>query len=155
MRVATLRIVAITLALCACTVQAQQPEMSTLTVTVEAQTHVPITGVRIVATALATGARFEATTNANGQAVVYLTQGRYDLKVQAKGFMTWDEKDVEVKTEMYRDVILAVEVPIHYITIEITFIPLEHQVLAAEIPLLPMQLFELTAKPIRHKRHWF
>jgi hypothetical protein len=153
----TKRIAAIALALCACTVQAQQPAMGTLTVTVKDVTTALFPGARITITNKLTGTRFEAKADANGQAVFHLVQGRYELKVQAIGFYTWEEKDLEVKAEKYRDdVTLAVAPTIDVLIIESPFFPVEfeHLVLTSEIPLIPIQQFELTAKSFRYRWHW-
>jgi uncharacterized membrane protein len=137
--VAILRITAIVIALCACTALGQQPAQGTLTVTVEDDTSARFAGASITVKNKTTGACFETKADTNGQAVVQMIQGRYDLKVQAKGFKTWQEKDIEVKAEMHRDVTLVVQSNIDIITVDVnSLIPLEHRVLAAEIPLLPM-----------------
>jgi len=105
---------------------------------------------------MVTGARFNATTDTYGQTIIHLAQGRYELKVHASGFKAWEE-EVEVNTEIQRIVILVLGPMVYCPCITWAFpeIPVEHQVLATEIPLIPMQQLELTAKPYRHKRHWF
>jgi hypothetical protein len=77
--------------------------------------------------------------------------------VQARGFQLFQEKDVEVKAEMQRDVTLLIGInecgPC--VTPDIPEIPLERQAVAAELPLIPMQQFVPPAKPIRRRPHWF
>lgn len=158
-RTATMRIAAIALAFSACTALAQQLALGTLplTVTVEDQSHAPIPGARIVASARASGVRFEAISNGNGQAVIHLVQGGYDLKVLANGFRTWEDKDIEVIAEIKRTAILVVESHTGPVVIaeERPRIQLEDQPLSAEIPLIPLQQFIPPARLLRHRRHWF
>ena len=157
MRMATIHITTIAIAFCAYTALAQQSAMGSLTVTVEDQTGAYVAGASIAITNEASGARYEAKADANGLAVFHLAQGHYNLKVQAKGFETREEKDVEMNTETKRTVTLPLSQRgcvwvVEGEDLEYLF---EHQVLTAEIPLLPMQLLELTAKPLRHRWHWF
>jgi Carboxypeptidase regulatory-like domain len=91
------RIAAIAFALCACTALSQQHEMGTLTVNVTDQTGAVIPGARIVASEEAAGSLFKAVAGPNGQALIDLDQGNYDLKVQASGFATHVEKSVALK----------------------------------------------------------
>jgi hypothetical protein len=154
---ASIRIAAIALALCACTVLAQQPTVGILSVLVKDQSGAVIPGAHIVATVLTTGTRIEVTANGNGQAVVHLDQGSYDLKVWARGFETWKDIEVEVNAETYRAVTLIAP-DVHrevWVTSDVIEIPQEHPVLAAEISSIPMQQYVPPAKPFRHKRRWF
>jgi hypothetical protein len=153
-----MRIDVIALALCACTALAQQPARGILSVVVKDQSGAVIPGAHIVASVQAKGARFEAIANGNGQAVVYLDQGSYYLKVWARGFKTWEDKEVEVNAETYRAVTLIAPDD-HWgeawVTSDSIGIPQEHQVLATEISLIPMQQYVPPAKPLHHKRRWF
>lgn len=131
--------------------------MGVLSVVVTDATGAVIPGARIVAKALVNGTSYEATTDATGQAVVQLNQGSYDLKVRARAFMPWEEKEVDVNTEIQRNVTLMIAENVcgPCVVVEGPEIPLEHQPAIAEIPLIPMQQFDLPAKPYRHRRHWF
>jgi hypothetical protein len=156
LRVAPARIAAISLALFACLVQAQQPATGILTVVVEDQTRARIAGARITAIEEATGSRFGAICDASGQAVVHLNQGRYEMTVQAAGFKGWKESHIEVKTGTKRTVTLAIGAyssgPVVYVGAAILF---EYPTLEVEIPMIPMQQFDPPAKPFRHRWHWF
>jgi hypothetical protein len=150
-----IRIAATVLALCASSALAQQPAKGALTVVVKDISGAVIPGARIVVTAMRTGAHSETTTDRSGQAVLQIDQGSYDLKVRFTGFTSWEEEEVKVNAETQRTVTLNIAPSCGPIAIEAPDMPLEHQVLATEIPLIPMQQFTPPAKPLRHKMHWF
>ena len=145
----------IALALCACSALAQEPSKGKLTVVVTDRSGAVFPGARIAVTMAMTGMPVEATTDASGQAVLHLAQGSYELKVQAKGFESWEESKVEVTSETQRAVVLRVASTGCPISVQAPEIPLERQALAAEIPLVPMQQFAPTARRPRHRPHWF
>jgi len=157
LRMAIARIAAISLALCVCTALAQKPVMGTLAVTVTDQTGARIAGAHIMATSETTGVHYVATADSSGQAVIHVDQEKYELKVQAEGFKTLVVNNVNVKAEIQRTITLQISEG----TCEPCFIvegpeiPLEYQSLAAEIPLMSMQKFELTARPIHRKQRRF
>jgi len=149
-------IVAASIALYAFTAFAQQLPIGTLTVVVKDQSGALVPGARIAATNDATGVRGNATTDTAGQSVVQLNQGVYDLKVTARGFKTWTEKNVDAKAETNRRITLLIGD-----TYSPTFIQegpeiaLDHQEFPAEIPLITMQQLAAPAKPLPRKSHWF
>jgi hypothetical protein len=147
-------IAVIAIALCACPVLAQQPAEGTLTVVVSDQSGARIPAANIAATNEITGARFAATADASGQAVVHLLQGRYELIVGAAGFLSWTEKDVEVAAETGWAFTLAIGLSSSPVVAADPTIPLERQVLE-EIPLIPMQQFVQPAKLLRRGPRWF
>jgi hypothetical protein len=151
-----IRIAAIALALCACSALAQQPAKGTLTVVVTDEIGAWISGARITATETQTGARFDAIADGKGQAVLHLAQGSYKLNVQAKGFISWEESKVEVTLETQRTVALVVANCGCSIIVEGPVgPPVEYLPMTAEIPLIPMQQFIPSAKPLRHRARWF
>jgi hypothetical protein len=156
-RMAPARIAVIALAFCACAVLAQQPAKGTLTVVVTDQMGAWISGARITATETQTGAHFEAIADGNGQAVLQIYQGSYELTVRSKGFTSWEKKEIKVNAETQRTATLNIlhdGCPIFVETPDIPLAP-ERQALVAEIPLFPMQQFVPPSKPLRHKAHWF
>jgi hypothetical protein len=152
-------IAALAIALCAFPALTQEHTEGTLTVVVMDQSGAVVPGARISATALETRAHFEATADANGQAVVHLDQGNYELMVQARGFQTWEEKNIEVNAELQRTVTLLVGQvvcgPCVVVDPVIPEIPSEHPQRAEEIPLVPVPQFVLSARPLRHRWRWF
>lgn len=157
MQTPKLRIAA--LAIYSCTIFAQNQVQSTLSITVIDPTRAHVPGAHLAVTDETTGARLEATTDASGQATFHLNEGHYDLKVWAKAFKSYEEKPIEVKTETHRDVTLHIAdtggPPLVQGTPEFPLETLlEPQMLASEIPLIPIQQFLPTAKPLRHRPHW-
>jgi len=149
------RIAALALALCACTALAQEPAQATLTVIVSDKSTARIPGARVEATNESTGMWFEARANTTGEAVFPLQQGVYFLRVQARGFMLTEEKDVAVTKETQRSVTLRIDNQDWGPTIvQQVEIPTEHQPLEAMIPLTPLQQFAMPAKRLRAKPHW-
>ena len=155
------RIAALAFAVCACTALAQQHAEGTLIVDVTDTAGVRIPGAAIEVTAEGSGARFDAATDATGEAVLHLDQGSYELKVQARWFKTQEEKQIEVNATTY----IALKLPLQCgpgciiddveVSADDSEIPLEHRPVAAELPLVPMQQLVLSGTPIRHRRHWF
>jgi hypothetical protein len=89
----------------------------------------------------------------NGQAVVHLDQGSYELNVQARGFQTEIEKQVEVREEIRKT--FTLKIGPFYSGPEVMMeaeIPFEHLPLQAQIPLMPIEQFTLTAKRPRQKQ---
>jgi hypothetical protein len=157
-RVIASRIAVFALALSSCTALAQKHAKVTLTVVVTDQSGAIIPGAYIAATNQATGSRFEAPSDANGQAVVDLNEGTYKLTVTARGFQQYTEKDAALRAETHKKVVLSISnlvecgpcvslIPVA----DVREIPSEHQPIAAEIPLIPMQQFVPLAKPYRPK----
>jgi Carboxypeptidase regulatory-like domain len=152
------RIAAVALALCACAMFAQEPSEATLTVQVKDPSGAVIPRAHVVATDDAKGSRFEATADAAGKALIHLSQGTYDLRVEAAGFKGWIEKELEVKGETRRDVVVVVAVggcgpcfPIQMVPpIELDNLPVE-----AEIPSIRMEQLVLPARRCRRRTHWF
>jgi len=152
---APVRTVAIVLALCSCSALAQQSVKGTLSVVVTDQTGAWISGARITAIETQTGARFEAIADGNGQAVLHIDQGSYELTVRSTGFKSWEEKEIKVNAATQRTATLDLEHGGCLWVYEAPEMPLERQALVAKIPLIPMQQFAPPAKPLRHKLHWF
>jgi hypothetical protein len=106
----------------------------------------------------ATGFRLETSTDTNGdnagQAVVHLDQGTYELKVWVAGFKPLDEKQIEIKADTHRDVILTID-NVKFCTVfcfePAPYIPLELQSIEEEISLIPAEQFIPPAKPLRHR----
>ncbi|MGA2217881.1 MAG: carboxypeptidase-like regulatory domain-containing protein [Terracidiphilus sp.] len=146
----------IAISLCAFMPLAHAQATATLTVIVQDLTGSRVPGARITATDEATGTPFDTTTDPTGQAAVQLIQGNYELKVRAKGFASWTERDVSVNAETKRTVTLNIAQECsHCVSIEGNpQIPLEHQILVAEIPLIPAQQLTLPARSPRHRRRW-
>jgi len=158
MRMAAARIAAIAIVLISCTVLSQKPAMNSITVTVADQTGAVIPGASVRATKQASGFRLEATSDANGLAILNLEPGRYDLRVQARGFKTREEDDVGVATDLRRTVTLAIGDQQLPCTLPCDFpplVPVEHLQLASEVPLIPMQQLTVRSKQLRAKSHWF
>jgi hypothetical protein len=152
-----IRIAVIALALCACSVLAQEQAMGTLTVIVTDETGARIPGAQLEALAAATGVHSASKADEIGQAVLHLDQGNYELKVRAMGFASWGKSKVEVSAETQSTVTLRVaESDTPMIKLEPPLdSPVEYRPLTAEIPKIPMQQFVPPAKPLRHRAHWF
>jgi uncharacterized membrane protein len=159
MRMTMKHIAIIVLALSANMAIAQQSEESTLTVVVEDQAGAVIPGAHVTATAQATGTRIYALTDTNGQAIVHLEHGNYELKVQARGFEAWEDKVVELNAVMQRTVNLEFGHLVECgpcIDTMIPEIPLEHPGLTADLPPISIQNeFFPPLKLLRHRSHWF
>ena len=163
LRMATARFAAIALALFTCSVVAQEHPIGSLTVIVMDQTNAFIPGSHITATNETTGAQFASTAGPNGQAVVHLNEGKYALRVQAAGFKNWEEKNVDVNSETLRTITLVIDslvpcgpcVEPEPVGFEQYGVSVDRQVLSAEIPLIPIQLFVPRAKPPLRRHHWF
>jgi hypothetical protein len=150
------RIVVLAFAVCACTSFSQDPAKGTLTVEVTDQTGARIPTARITIAGEAAGSLINAMADSNGQATIHLNRGTYVLRVQASGFMTYEEREIEVKAETHRDVTLRISQICEPIVVqEGAEIPPDRQQLAGEIPLISMQQFSPTAKPLRRKSRWF
>jgi hypothetical protein len=147
------RIVALALALCACTALAQERTNATLVVEVTDPTGARIPGAQITATDETTGSRFEGATDLNGHAAFHLDQGIYKLRVGAKGFAFWEQTQLKLTAESHRNVILRI--PAYYappiVQVVAPILPEDHQFLVMEIPLIPMQQFVSPDKPLRRR----
>ncbi|MGA7833497.1 MAG: carboxypeptidase-like regulatory domain-containing protein [Terracidiphilus sp.] len=145
------QIAAIVLALSVCSAYAQEHAKGALAVVVTDPTGARVPNARIRAVEQATGMRFEALADANGEALIHVDQGTYELNVQAAGFQSWKQKEVEVKGEMRKTVTLQIGLPnwgpVVFVESEI---PFEHPPLAAQIPLMPIEQFTVTAKRLHH-----
>jgi hypothetical protein len=154
----SVRIVAIALALCACQALAQERAQFALNVVVIDQSGAVISGAQITAIAATTGARFEASTDANGRAALQLDQGTYEMKVHARGFMNWEDGKVGVDAGTQRTVTMLIN-PLAEcgpcVVSDSPEIRLEYAPIPPEIPLIPMQQFVPPAKPLRRRAHWF
>ena len=130
---------------------------ATLTVQVADQADAHIPTALITITGEAAGSLINAMADSNGQATIHLDQGAYELRVQARGFMTYEEKKVEVKAETHEVVTLIVDNQDWGPTVvrDVPEIPLDHPQLATEIPLISIQQFSPTARPLRRKSRWF
>ena len=151
------RITAIVLALYTCATLGQEHPKSILTVIVQDPSGALVPGAHIAAANNATGARVDATTDAAGQSVVHLDQGSYDLKVYAKGFSSWEERNAAANAETKRTAKLNIgqSGPISVISSPSPDNLLNHQLLVAEIPLLPLELLTAKARPLRHRLRLF
>jgi hypothetical protein len=156
MRMSGPRIAVVALALCSCAAHAQLLAKATLTVVVSDQAGARIPGAQILVTDEMTGARFEARDDAAGEATVSLDQGTYALNVRAQGFAVWREKEVEMKGETHRDVILPIGTAgSGPVTVQMVDMPLGHQPLMAEVPSISMELLTLPPRRLRHRARWF
>ena len=158
------RIAAIALALISSAALAQQPARVTLTVTVTDQSGALIPGAHVTATRADSGLRSEAIADpagpSTGQATLQLEPGIYTLRVQAKGFKYWEERNVELKTATRRTYALPIDdihppctlpcEPILFLVI-----PAEHPQLTTEIPMMPLQQMAPPARRLRSQhRSW-
>ena len=147
------RIAAICLALASCTALSQQPANTSITVTVTDQTGAVILGARVWATKQASSSRLEATVDTSGHAILTLEPGRYDLRVQARAFKTWEEHNVEVATDLHRTVSLAIDQQLPcMVCVESELISADHPQLTAEVASIPMQQLAQLAVPSKRLR---
>jgi len=142
----------------ACIAVLPEPETQvTLTVLVTDQSGAVIPGAHVVASNQATGMRFQAVASATGEAVVPLDPGVYALRVEARAFQIYEEKEVQAKMPMQKAVTLAISPLIECGPCVEGIDPpfaLEHQQLQEEIPSIPVGQLVLPARHLHPRRHW-
>lgn len=136
---------------------AQQPAEATLNVVVFDPTGVRVPQARVSAQQNSSGEQFRAVTSSWGDVDLHLQSGIYVLRVEAKDFMSWQERDVEVIGELQKIVRLR---SIGYYGPTLVMVtdgpPIEQFIVAAQIPLEPIQQLPLTATKLQgRKRRWF
>jgi hypothetical protein len=148
-------IAAITIALCASPVLAQEPAEATLTVTVTDQTGAVIPGARVTAIREDSHDDFRFLTDARGVAVLQLQPGIYNLRVVSQGFAQWAETGLDVTGKIEKSVVLRVSSYSGPMVIADTVSPpVDLPVVEALIPLEPVQELVLTPTKLpSHRRH--
>ena len=160
LRMAAARIAAIVLALTSCTALSQQAAKTSLIVTVKDQAGALIPGAQVTVTNPKSGAQLQTIADKNGpstgQAALTLDPGRYDLRVRASGFKFWEEKDLEMRADTRRTVVLPVSNNPCGVCIDpLSVIPEEHPRLTTDVPLMPIQQFAPNAKRLRSRLRLF
>ncbi len=133
----------------------QEPTQGPTAIIVIDQIGARIPGAHVSAINRESGARFDSAANSQGEALLQLAPGTYTLKVQARGFRTWEEDRVDASTPIRRTVSLQIGQLPCTLPCDPLFkieIPVEHSDLTAEIPLLPLQSLEpLEMRSSRHR----
>jgi hypothetical protein len=119
------------------------------------QTGARVPGAHVAATNQATGARIEAATGADGQATLQMNGGTYQLRVHAKGIASCEENEIEVKTEIRKNVTLRLAYTGSPIIVSDApgMLP-DRPASATEIPLIATQQFSPPNRPLRRRSHW-
>jgi len=152
---ANARFAAIALAIYSCITLAQNHAQATFTTTVTDQTGARVPGARITVTDEATGSRTASPTDSTGQATFQLNEGTYQLRVQAKGFESYEEKEIEVKAAIKKNVTLQIGRSFSPIVVsDAPEILLDHPVLAIEIPIIPTSQFSPPNRTLRRRSRW-
>jgi hypothetical protein len=133
---------------------AQQTSPTVLSICVADQSgaRIPRAGIRAIDET--TGTALDIAADTNGSAEIGLSAGTYTLHVRSPGFRVWEQKSLEIKQSMTKSVVLIVSPTDGYGWFPQTRepeIPIERQPLDQSIPLIPIALLDLSAKPIHHK----
>jgi hypothetical protein len=133
---------------------AQQTSPTVLSICVADQTGARIPKAGIRATGERIGTVHDVAADANGCADLGLLADTYTLRVQSPGFKVSEEKSLEIRESMTKSVVLIVSSTDSYgwsPQSREPEIPIERQPLDQSIPLIPIALLDLSAKPIHHK----
>lgn len=134
---------------------AQEFTQSAVAITVNDQAGAVIPGARVTATNRDTGVIHNSDTNSLGEALIQLDFGIYTIRVQARGFKTWEEDGVGVTASISKTVTLPIAQGSCSVQCDWVFpveIPIERADIADELPLMLLHLFDpLRSRPPRHR----
>jgi hypothetical protein len=146
-------IVALAMTFSAYAVSAQETAQNTLVITVQDQSNAVIPGAGIRIVEQTTGKQFDAIADRVGQAELHLPSGTYVLRVQAPGFQTWHETNLEPKAMTQRTITLRIGNSYSGPVVEIRDMPLEAPKVKAQLAMASVELLPLRARWLRVRRH--